>query len=134
MLTALVVAAAERSCSDLSAGDFELIGEHAMGRYLGSGSAHQAMNTHMTAMMGSVREERMHQGLGSAGDGNVSVLGAVLIALGAGPSAAPSSLPGRDSAGQIADSWTLAGQHRAASARPQREELRGWDSNPQLLG
>jgi hypothetical protein len=54
----------ERKCSDLSADDFELVGEYAMGRYLGSTSAHEAMNSHMTAMMGSSGEERMHQALG----------------------------------------------------------------------
>lgn len=54
----------QKQCSDLSAEDFELIGEYAMSRYLGSGSTHEAMNRHMTAMMGSAGEERMHQALG----------------------------------------------------------------------
>lgn len=54
----------EKKCSDLAADDFELIGEYAMSRYLGSNATHEAMNRHMTAMMGSGGEERMHQALG----------------------------------------------------------------------
>jgi hypothetical protein len=54
----------EKKCSDLAGDDFELIGEYAMSRYLGSTATHEAMNRHMTVMMGSVGEGRMHQALG----------------------------------------------------------------------
>lgn len=54
----------EKQCSDLKADDFELIGEYAMSRYLGSTARHEAMNRHMVAMMGNAGEERMHQALG----------------------------------------------------------------------
>jgi hypothetical protein len=54
----------ERQCSDLSADDFELIGEYAMGRYLGDEATHEAMNRQMTVRMGSAGEERMHRALG----------------------------------------------------------------------
>jgi hypothetical protein len=54
----------ERQCSDLSADDFELIGEYAMGSYLGDEGAHAAMNRRMTLMMGEAGERRMHVALG----------------------------------------------------------------------
>lgn len=53
-----------RECSDLSADEFELIGEYAMGRYLEGTAAHEAMNDHMTAVMGEGGERRMHIALG----------------------------------------------------------------------
>jgi hypothetical protein len=58
------VRSGERQCSDLSAEDFELIGEYAMGRYLADPAAHEAMNRRMTRMMGAVGERRMHVALG----------------------------------------------------------------------
>lgn len=58
------VRAGETRCADLSADEFELIGEYAMGRYLGSEATHSAMNRRMTAMMGEAGERRMHIALG----------------------------------------------------------------------
>jgi len=58
------VRSGERQCSDLSADEFELIGEYAMGRYLGDSAAHEAMNDHMVAVMGEAGERRMHIALG----------------------------------------------------------------------
>jgi hypothetical protein len=58
------VRSGERRCSDLSADDFELIGEYAMGRYLGDEGAHAAMNRRMTLTMGAAGERRMHTALG----------------------------------------------------------------------
>lgn len=58
------VRAGERRCADLSAGEFESIGEYAMGSYLGDESAHSAMNRHMSVMMGETGERRMHIALG----------------------------------------------------------------------
>jgi hypothetical protein len=54
----------ETRCADLSAADFELIGEYAMGRYLGNPQVHAAMNRRMTAMTGAAGERRMHIALG----------------------------------------------------------------------
>lgn len=53
-----------KTCGDLSADDFEHIGEYVMGHMLGSTSAHQAMNDRMRLMMGDQGEERMHQLIG----------------------------------------------------------------------
>lgn len=58
------VRSGERQCSDLSTDEFELIGEYAMGRYLGSEATHSAMNRRMTLMMGEAGERRMHVALG----------------------------------------------------------------------
>ena len=54
----------ERQCSELSADDFELIGEYAMDRFLGNRATHEAMNQHMVRMMGDAGERRMHITLG----------------------------------------------------------------------
>lgn len=51
-------------CSELTADDFDSIGEYAMAPYLGSGEAHAAMNRHMTLTMGPAGERRMHIALG----------------------------------------------------------------------
>jgi hypothetical protein len=52
--------AGTKTCRDLSADDFDHIGEYAMYRALGSTSLHQAMNDRMTQMMGEQGESRMH--------------------------------------------------------------------------
>ena len=52
------------SCSKLSDGDFEHLGEYVMDRMVGSRSAHEAMNARMDAGMGSANTDRMHQALG----------------------------------------------------------------------
>lgn len=54
----------QRNCTDLSAADFEAIGEFTMGRMLGSPQAHEAMDQLATQMMGSGGLERMHQVMG----------------------------------------------------------------------
>jgi hypothetical protein len=56
--------AGTKTCGDLSADDFDHVGEYLMYRALGSTSLHQAMNDRMTAMMGEQGESRMHQLLG----------------------------------------------------------------------
>ncbi len=58
------VRSGEKQCSDLSADEFELIGEYAMGSYLGDEATHAAMNRRMTLMMGETGERRMHMALG----------------------------------------------------------------------
>jgi len=56
--------AGEKRCADLSSNEFELIGEYAMGGYLGSEGTHSTMNRRMTLMMGEAGERRMHTALG----------------------------------------------------------------------
>ena len=54
----------DQRCSDLSAADFELVGEYAMDRVIGNRAAHEAMNQHMVQMIGEAGERRMHMALG----------------------------------------------------------------------
>lgn len=54
----------QRNCADLSAADFEAIGEFTMGRMLGSPQAHESMDQLATQMMGAGGLERMHQVMG----------------------------------------------------------------------
>lgn len=54
----------QRNCADVSAADFEAIGEFAMGRMLGSPQAHESMDQLATQMMGADGLERMHQVMG----------------------------------------------------------------------
>lgn len=54
----------EMDCADLESGDFDAIGEFAMGRMLGSSSAHEAMDETITRMMGEAGLGRMHEVMG----------------------------------------------------------------------
>jgi hypothetical protein len=58
--------AGTKTCSVLSAGDLDHIGEFVMFRALGSITVHQAMNDRMRAMLGDQGESRMHQLLGAS--------------------------------------------------------------------
>lgn len=51
-------------CSEVSASDFELVGEYTMGRMFGSPSQHEAMNQMMSQMMGARGEESVHTTMG----------------------------------------------------------------------
>ena len=51
-------------CSEVSADDFELIGEYAMGRMFATPRQHEAMNQMMVRMMGAGGEARVHQAMG----------------------------------------------------------------------
>jgi hypothetical protein len=53
-----------KTCADLSADDFDHIGEYVMGQVLGSTSVHQTMNDRMRLMLGQQGETRMHQLMG----------------------------------------------------------------------
>ncbi len=53
-----------KQCADLGNGDFEALGELAMGRMAGSPRAHAAMNGFMKAIMSPAGEEQMHEFLG----------------------------------------------------------------------
>ena len=66
------VKSGQTKCSELSTGQFELIGEYAMNAYLPSTAAHEAMNQHMAAMMGQSGEQRMHVVLGQRYSGCAS--------------------------------------------------------------
>src|SRR5665811_1027166 len=57
--------AGAKTCSALSAGDLDHIGEYVMFRALGSTTLHQAMNDRMRAMLGEQGGSRMHQLLGA---------------------------------------------------------------------
>jgi hypothetical protein len=59
----------QKSCSQLSDSDFELIGEAWMGQVLGSTQAHDAMNNLMASMMGTSGETQMHQFMGRRASG-----------------------------------------------------------------
>jgi len=54
------VEAGKLSCSSLTTGNFERVGEYVMGRMLASSTAHDAMDRQMTAMMGSGGERQAH--------------------------------------------------------------------------
>ena len=54
-----------KTCADLTREEFDHIGEFVMGRMVGSIADHEAMNTRMTAVMGSEAEARMHGLLGA---------------------------------------------------------------------
>ncbi len=69
-----------KTCDDLSAEDFDHIGEYVMSRALGSTTLHQAMNDRMRLMIGDQGEQRMHQLMGqriagctTAGSGGVAM-------------------------------------------------------------
>jgi len=53
------------TCSALSAGDLDHIGEYVMFRALGSTTLHQAMDDRMRAMLGEQGDSRMHQLFGA---------------------------------------------------------------------
>jgi hypothetical protein len=57
--------AGTKTCKDLSAEDFDHIGEYVMFRALGSTSPLQATNDRMTLMLGEQAETRTHQLLGA---------------------------------------------------------------------
>lgn len=54
--------AKELACKDLSAGNFQALGEYYMGQM--TGSSHEAMNNLMVQMMGQTGEEQVHIVLG----------------------------------------------------------------------
>lgn len=52
------------TCGAASAEDFEHVGEYVMGRMLGPGNSHAAMDELMSRMMGAENEPRVHQAMG----------------------------------------------------------------------
>ncbi|MFN8215116.1 MAG: SHOCT domain-containing protein [Solirubrobacterales bacterium] len=54
----------ELDCGAARADDFELVGDYAMGRMLGSTSGHEAMDEMMTRMMGADGERQAHIAMG----------------------------------------------------------------------
>lgn len=53
------------ACSKVTSSQFELVGEYAMGKMIGSPSAHEAMNERIKARLGEEGEEEAHQYLGA---------------------------------------------------------------------
>ncbi len=54
----------ERDCDEFNESEFALIGEHVMGRMVGSPGAHESMDELMTRMMGEGGEHGMHEVMG----------------------------------------------------------------------
>jgi hypothetical protein len=54
----------QKSCSDLTSDEFELIGEGWMGQMFGSSKSHESMNRLMSSMMGANGERQMHEFMG----------------------------------------------------------------------
>ena len=54
----------DRGCASLDAEDYELVGEYAMGRMLGSPAAHESMDRMMASMMGQGGLDQMHLFMG----------------------------------------------------------------------
>lgn len=52
------------TCGVASTEDFERVGEYVMGRMLGSGNSHAAMDELMLRMMGAENEPRVHEAMG----------------------------------------------------------------------
>ncbi len=115
----------ERSCSQLSSRDFELVGEAWMGQALGSRQAHEAMNRLMASMMGSSGEERMHEYIGhrASGCGGGSVpsgfgrmMGSVAMMGGAPGSAGASGMMGGAGGGYSAPGSMMRGYRQTSDA------------------
>lgn len=56
-------------CAKVTPAQFELIGEYAMGRMVGSTAAHEAMNERLKTQLGSAGEEQAHEFLGARSAG-----------------------------------------------------------------
>lgn len=89
----------KRDCLDLSRGDLARVGDYAMGRVLGSSTAHAEMDRVMGRMMGERAQRRMHELMGrrfagcdrgALAAGAMDMMGAMMGAL-AGPAAAARS-------------------------------------------
>ena len=115
------------SCGDLSAEDFDHIGEYIMGRALGSTSAHQAMNERMRLMMGDQSEQRMHQLMGErfAGCSGTNSSGGT----GMGPGMMGGST-GNDGWGSMMSSgdysWTMGGNWRSMTRQDWQRLQQQW--------
>ncbi len=74
-----------RNCSQLTAQDFDRVGEHVMERMLGSTQAHESMDRLMAQMMGPANERRMHVVMGErfTGCGNSPLPGGYAGMMGA---------------------------------------------------
>ncbi|MGE5281064.1 MAG: SHOCT domain-containing protein [Chloroflexota bacterium] len=111
-----------RECANLSADEFELIGEYAMGRYLEDTAAHEAMNDHMVAVMGEGGERRMHIALGfrdsgcrgGPSGGWIGPMAGMMLGRGSGGRAyGPGMMGGEfdygDGPGMMGDQWSRSG-------------------------
>lgn len=91
--------AGDKRCENVTAQDFERIGEYVMGRMVGSTQAHEAMNQRMRRMMGQPAEERMHELLGRRYTGCGTGTGA------AGTPMGPGMMGGGWASGMKGDGW-----------------------------
>jgi Short C-terminal domain len=68
------VESGSKNCSDLSATDFEAMGEYTMGQMMGSARGHEAMDRFMSSMMGPESARKVHEAMGRrfAGCGGAS--------------------------------------------------------------
>ncbi len=104
-----------KTCSQLSNTDFERIGEYVMGQMVGSTSAHEAMNSTMSRMMGTQAEEQMHVLLGRrlSGCGGGTAPGSYSTMMGMmGGFASGGSMMGGNStsgSGSHHDGWSTGG-------------------------
>jgi hypothetical protein len=113
------------SCGDLSAEDFDHIGEYVMGRALGSMSTHQAMNERMTLMLGERGEQRMHQLMGERFAGCAATSGAGGSVMGPGMMGGSSGDWG--SMMRSGDwSWMMGGTWRTMSRQDWQRLQRQW--------
>jgi hypothetical protein len=58
------IEAGKLRCDQIAAGDFELVGEYAMGRMFATAQQHEAMNQMMVRMIGAGGERRVHEAMG----------------------------------------------------------------------
>jgi len=77
----------DRTCSQLSRNDFEVVGDYVMGRMVGSTKAHEQMDALMERMMGVRANQQMHVAMGErftrCGRGSVpSGFGSMMGAMG----------------------------------------------------
>ncbi len=125
-----------KSCGDLSATDFDHVGEYVMGRALGSVGAHQAMDSRMRLYMGEQGAERMHQLMGErfagCGSGASSGRGAVI---GPGMMAGYSGNDGWGSMMSSADwSWMAGNAWRGMSRQDWQRLQRRWMGTSGSMG
>jgi hypothetical protein len=107
----------ELRCDQVSATQFDHVGEYAMGRALGSPSRHEAMNEAMTRMMGAAGETRMHVVMGRryAGCAGPVLPGRFGAMMGATGMMAGGGMMGRGGPGRGRSEWTgygpMVGHH-----------------------
>jgi hypothetical protein len=118
-----------KTCRELSAEDFDHIGEYVMGRALGSTSVHQAMNDRMRLMLGERGEQRMHELMGQRFAGCLSGSAASGVGTAMGPGMMGGAY-GNGSWGAMMRSgdwsWMMGGAWRSMSRADWERLQRHW--------